>query len=129
MKRRRTSILFFIFLSFTCHNELWLETMPNGIGRKFIIIIFNHTGHQRALACDDAERRRKFCRQMPGVHRHEGGAYTHLPHKKKKTHLPHKKKKSFAAKCQACTDMQEVRTHTCPQKKEKLETRVCWALG
>jgi hypothetical protein len=25
--------------------------------------------------------------------------------------------------------MKEVRTHTCPQKKEKLETRVCWALG
>ena len=58
--------------------------MPNGIGRKCIIIIFNHTGHQRALACDDAERRRKFCRQMPGVHRHEGGAYTPAPQKNEK---------------------------------------------
>ena len=52
--------------------------------RKFIIIIINHTGHQRALACDDAEWRRKFCRQMPGVHRHEGGAYTPAHKKKEK---------------------------------------------
>jgi hypothetical protein len=27
---------------------------------------------------------------------------------------------SFAAKCQACTDMKEVRTHTCPTKKRKV---------
>lgn len=86
MERRRTSILFFIFYHLQVITSFGLRRCRMELRRKFIIIIFNHTGHQRELACDDAERRRKFCRQMPGVHRHEGGAYTQKsPTQKRKT--------------------------------------------